>query len=360
MRTSSPIERPRGATIRDVAREAGVGIATASRALGARALVKPETRERILAAAERVGYRPSRVAKVLRGAKARLIGVMIPDISLPLYGSWLRGASDAARERDYVLLVCDGQNSIETIEQQLDRLHQEPLDGLAIPGPLQGLPQIERFEALGIPVVPDPRLLATRTRGSRRAQQDAEALRSGPATAFEHLVSLGHRRILYLAHVERDRGVLSAMQRLRIETLRTALVDAGAEWSEDLVVRVDGATVCRTRLRSILEAKDRPTAVVAGTEALTPAVLAAIADVGLEIPANVSVLGFGDSLWEEAYRPPISVVRLDYWTAGRAMMEHLIARIEGDLDIPAPPMFPAEFVERGSCAAPPRERKRRR
>jgi LacI family transcriptional regulator len=350
-------------TIRDVAREAGVGVATASRALGARALVKPTTRARILAAAERIGYRPSRAAKVLRGARARLIGVMIPDVSLPLYGLWLRGASDVARERDYVLLVCDGQNSIRTIEQQLDRLHQEPIDALVVAGPLLELAPIERFRDSGIPVVPEPELAKRRMRAPRSARKAGERM-SGVAAAFERLVGLGHRRIVYVAQTERDRGLLSPMQALRIEHFRRTLVGAGSSWVPDeRVVRVTGPDECRARLSALLAGPAPPSAIVAGTEALTPAVLAALTDEGLEVPSDVSVVGFGDSLWEQAYRPGISVVRLDYLGAGRAMMEHTIALIEGRDPVPPLPSFPAEFVERGSCAPPPargRGRKRAR
>jgi LacI family transcriptional regulator len=109
----------------------------------------------------------------------------------------------------------------------------------------------------------------------------------------------------------------------------------------------------------LLASRDRPTAFVPGTEALTPAVLAALAAAGLEVPRDASVCGFGDSLWEQAFRPPISVVRFDYQGVARAMIENVIARIEGVQPVPPVPAFPSEFVERGSCAPPPRRSRRR-
>jgi DNA-binding LacI/PurR family transcriptional regulator len=108
----------------------------------------------------------------------------------------------------------------------------------------------------------------------------------------------------------------------------------------------------------MLARRDRPTAFVAGTEALTPAVLGGLAAANLRIPDDASMFGFGDSAWEQAYRPPLSVVRFDYVGVGRALVENVIARIEGVRRVPPVPSFPSEFVDRGSCAPPPGARGR--
>jgi LacI family transcriptional regulator len=343
------------ATIRDVAREAGVGLATASRALGSGALVRDDTRARIVAAARRVGYRPSRAAKVLRGVRPRMIGVIVPDLSLPLYGRWLRAAGDAARRHGYVLLVCDGQNSQSVIEQQLERLYEEQIDGLVVAGPMHGMEQLARFGASGIPVVPD--VSAAARRALRRNELRETSERAAALAAFGRLVALGHRRVAYFAYVERDTRSLPPMQRFRIRCLQRSLAEAGASFDERLVVPAADADECRAQAAALLARRDRPSAVVAGTEALTPAVLAAVGDAGLAVPRDLSVLAFGDSLWEQAYRPPISVVRFDYRLAGSTMIDHLVARIEHDTAVPRLPDFVSEFVERGSCAAPPRARR---
>lgn len=342
-------------TIRDVAREAGVGLATVSRALGSGALVRDDTRARIVAAARRVGYRPSRAAKVLRGVRARIIGVIVPDLSLPLYGQWLRAAGDAARRNGYVLLVCDGQNSQSVIEQQLERLYEEQIDGLVVAGPIHGMQQLARFGASGIPVVPE--VSTAERRALRRNELRETAERAATLAACARLVALGHRRIAYFAYVERDLRILPPMQRFRIRCLQRSLEEAGASFDERLVVTASDADECRAHAAALLARPDRPTAVIPGTEALTPAVLAAIADAGLAVPADVSVLAFGDSFWEQAYRPPISVVRFDYRRAGSTMIDHLVARIEHAAVVPRLPDFVSEFVERGSCAPPPRARR---
>lgn len=344
-----------GPTIKEVARAAGVGAITVSRALAPGGVVSAATRERILAAAEQLGYRPSRAARVLRGGRARVIGVMIPDLSLPLYAAWLRGAGDVARARGYVLLVCDGQNSQGVIEQQLERLYAEQIDGLVVAGPLFGARRLQSFVDAGVPLVPEA---TSRARTSQRAADATE--RPALSAAFRRLVGLGHRRIAYVAHVERDARLVPLWQRLRVDTLRRTLEETGAELDDGLVLHADGPEECRTLVRSVLERANRPTAFVPGTEALTPAVLAALADAGLHVPADASLIGFGDSLWEQAWRPPLSVVRMDYQAIARSALEQLIARIEGDPTVPPLRALTAEFIDRGSCAPPAAARPRKR
>jgi len=351
-RVASEAERRRTArkpTIREVARLAGVGAITASRALGSGELVKSDTRERVLAAAQQLGYRPSRAARMLRGASARIVGVMIPDLGLPLYGPWLRGAGDVARRHGYVLLVCDGQNSQSVIDEQLDRLHAEAIDGLVIAGPLCRQSRLAGFVAAGVPIVPEP---APEAGGARQRASAAETSERRAATAaFRRLVALGHRRIAYVAHVERDARLLSFAQRARIEALQQSLAEVDAVLDEGLVLHADGPDECRERLAALLATGPAPTAIVPGSEGLTPAALGVIGERGLRIPQDVSVVGFGDSAWEQSYRPPLSVVRHDYLAVGRAALENLIARIEGAAEVPPFPPLRAEFVERESCAA---------
>ena len=341
----------RAPTIKDVARAAGVGVGTASRALGSGELVSPATRARVHAAAQRAGYRPSRAAKVLRGAPARIVAVLVPDLGLPLYAQFLRGAGEAARRHDYLMLVCDGQNSRGVMDEQLERLDREQIDGLVVAGTTYDQPRLARFVASGIPIAPDlPRPTHAKSGGSaRRAPGEGQAA----LTAFRHLVALGHRRIAFVAHVERDTQSVSGLQRARIACLRRSLDEVGAPLDEGLIAGADGPDACRARLAEILSRRDRPTAVVPGTEALTPAVLASVAAAQLEIPRDVSVFGFGDSLWEQAYRPPLSVVRFDYEGVGRALVENLVARIARARTVPPVPPLATEFVDRGSCAPPP-------
>lgn len=330
----------RGAQLKDVAKAAGVGLATASRALGDGRLVRPSTRAKVERAAKELGYRPVRSARALRGARVRLIGVLVPDISQPVYGSWLRGAGEAAQARDYVLVVCDGQNSMRVMETQLDRLFQERVDGLLLAGSTPAPRQIRRFREDGVPIAP--------ALEGRRSGANLRESMERPATleAFGRLVTLGHRNMVYLARVERDERYLPTLQRLRIRCLNESLAAVGAKLATGSIAYLDGYDEARARLREILHDR-QPTAVIGGSEAFTPAILETLRDDGQVIPGDVSVLTFEDSPWERAHEPPLSVVRHEYFGLAQSLTNDLIDRIEG-VEAATLPDFAAEFVERRS------------
>lgn len=339
------------ATIRDVATAAGVGIATASRALSGHARVSEQVRTRVETAARKLAYRPNRHARMLRGLRGRAIGVMVPILA-PLYTDWLRGAGEVARRYGYVLLVCDGQNSMRLMEAQLERLFQEGVDGLLLAGSTPAPRQIERFIAAGIPIGPD---VSSRS----RIRDTGEAVHPAARAAFRALVAEGHRRIAYLMRVERDEGYASRLQRARVGWLEESLREVDATLDGSLVIPVGRAEVsdqCEAAVLALLHRPGPPTAVVAGVSLLTIPLLRALRAAGRRVPEDVSVLGFDESGWEEIHEPPISVVRHDYFAVAAATTEELIARIEGRAPPgPDPLEYHDQFVRRGSIGpAPPR------
>ena len=348
-RRRAPDARRAGAppTIREVAHAAGVGVATASRALSGSPLVLAATRTRVEQAAAGLGYRPSRTARVLRGARARVIGVMVPDLSIALYASFLSGAGETARRHGYVIVVCDGQYATSVMTAQLERLFDDRVDGLLLGGSIPAPQAVARFLDAGIPVAPDFRRTAAALRNSGQPRHLAE--RPVTAEAYRRLIALGHRRIAYFDRPERETGYVARLHRMRWECLHAELTAVGAG---DSAVRVHalGGDACHASALALLRGATPPTALVPGIEGFTPMVLLAIADAGLRMPEDVSLLGFGDSPWEQAHQPPISVVRHDYRGIAAALTENLIARIEGWPTVPEVPEFPSEFVRRGSMA----------
>ncbi len=337
------------ATIRDVARDAGVGLATVSRALSGSPLVLAATRTRVELAAARLGYRPSRAARVLRGAPARVIGVMVPDLSHGLYGAWLTSVNEVAQRRGYVVVVCDGQYSTRVMTAQLERLFDDRVDGLLLGGSIPARAAIRRFLDAGIPLAPDLTQAVDPQRGDGQPRHLSE--RAVTAAAYRTLIELGHRRIAFFDRPERDSGYISRLQRMRWECLEAELTAVGAAGGARRVHAADGDD-CRARAVALLRGPQAPTALVPGIEGFTPMALLAVTDAGLRVPDDVSLLGFEDSPWEQAHLPPISVVRHDYRGIAAALTENLIARIEGWPSVPTVPAFPSEFVRRGSLAAP--------
>lgn len=326
-------------TIGDVARLAGVGIATASRALTGAGPISADARARVLGAAAELGYRANPTARILRGAPAKTIGVMVPAL-YPLYTEWLRGASEAAQQHGYVLLVCDGQNSVNTMEAQLERLLTERVDGLLLAGEVLALRGLLQFMEAGVPIGPDFQA------GSGRVPR-FEAERAAARTAFERLVALGHRCVGFVARKERDLGIVSPLHASRVQCLREVMQAAGIDPSGALVLEAATASECASSVQELLRSKTA-TALIAGGLAFTAPILRALWTRELEVPTDVSVLAFNESDWEEIFRPGISVVRHSYFAVAHAETIDLIARIEQWPQRAQVQTFPSEFVERGS------------
>jgi LacI family transcriptional regulator len=338
-------------TIRDVARQARVSTATASRVVAQKGYASQAVRERVLEAARRLGYFPSRAARALRGVRRPAIGVVLPDLGIPVYVRWLRAAQERASRHGYVLLICDARLSAETARTQLRWLLEERVAGLLLAGEIGDSETIAAFDAAGIPVVPHSAVRPSR----KPMREDAER----PATleAFRYAVGLGHRRIAYLAIGERDGMAAAPLRELRLECLRQALAEVRAPEDSLRLSIVDQADRCASEAARLIRT-DAPTLFVAGTGELTAPILLALAQAELAIPDDVSMLAFGEGGWEMAYRPSIAVVRHDYAGIAAALTEYLIARIEGRAELPAVPSFPSEFLARGSLGPPPRSRRR--
>lgn len=340
-----PVTRP-PATIRDVARDARVAVSTVSRVINDSGATAPDTRLRVLAAAEKLGYRPSGMARALRNSRTMTIGVFIPDLENPVFLQWLRGAENAAQDHGYSVLTCDGQSSVSIIEAQLARLYERRVDGLVLAGQVPAR-LLRDFIRARIPFEPRSLLGAggepPRLRLERAAQ--VEAARA--------LIALGHRRVAFFT---RDNPLYcrdGSLPMSRFGVIRQTLREAGGVGAEASVVQVSTASAAQS-VREVMAAPGRPTALVAGTHILAPFLLAGLYEQGLFVPDDVSFLSFGDSPWALAHRPPISVIRHDYEAEARAVMERLIARVEEcESHLPAPPV-PSEFVQRGSIGPAPR------
>jgi len=333
-------------TIRDVAREAGVAVSTVSRVINVSGATSPSARERVLAAAERLGYRASSMARGLRRSRTMTIGVLIPDLANPVFLQWLRGAENAAQEHGYAVLTCDGQESIDVIATQLARLYEHRVDGLLLAGGVRRR-ALDEFVSSGVPYEP------MAVDGGPLHVPRAELEREARMAAYRALISLGHRRIAFFVRDGREHLNPNALPMVRFASLREALREAHQSEDGVDVFQVSPASALDP-VRELVNSQAAPTAYIAGTHLLAPTLLIALSDQGVSIPDDASFLSFGDSAWALAHRPPLSVVRYDYYTEAKGLMERLIARIEGCNDVSATPAQPSEFVQRGSLAPPPR------
>lgn len=340
------------ARIVDVAGRAGVTPSVVSRLLNGDPTlrVRPETRARVLAAAEELQYAPNHAARALRRASVGTLGLAVHDIHNPVYGEIIAGAEAAAREQGCVLMLAD-VDSLASDDDTFRRVvHGGAIDGLMLQrNGLSSDQVVTRVAESHVPLV----ILNERVRSplSGVAVDDRHAA----ALATRHLLALGHREVAHLGV-----GGRNSRARDRQAGWRDAMTGAGLEARSDLVCV--GGVRPETGYRGLMDllaGARPPTAVFAGSLLSAVGALTAARDAGLGVPDDLSILGFHDAWFAEHVFPPLTVVRLPLREMGRQAV-----RLLGEHAAGAPPRQVLisdprpELVPRGSTA-PPRARARR-
>jgi LacI family transcriptional regulator len=336
----------RPATLRDVASAAGVHPATASRALnpGTRLLVSEETARRVIEAADRLGYRPNPVARSLRTRRSDTIGVLIPDLSSPLFPPMIRGIEDRLAEHGYVALI--GNTDADPGKERLvfDRMRARHVDGFVLATATLNSPILAEAAEAGLPVV-----LMNRTAQDYPFSSVSVDNEQGVRAAVAHLVSLGHTRI---GHIAGPQDTSTGVARLR--GYQEAMSSHGLAVAAADIVYAAGYIVeeglrCS---RELLADGDGPTAIVAANDMLAVGCYAALDELDLRCPEDVSVIGFNDMPFVDRLRPPLSTIRFPHSQVGTEAARLLIERIETGEGSPVKILFLApELVIRGSTMA---------
>lgn len=333
--------RSRRPTIADVAASAKVDVSTVSRVLrddpGQR--VSAETRERIVRAARALRYAPNMIALGLRTARTRSIGIVVSQLDNLVIAAMILGASQAARERGYALLIAHAGDGVEEHEVYGRLAGQSRVDGLLAASVEPTAALLRTLEQVAVPAVVLNRSLPS---GGRFVAMDN---RAAARVAVAHLVALGHRRI---AHLAGNATGFNGRQRLR--GYRDALAEAGLPFDEALVVPTgytpeDSAAAMRTLLAA---PGPRPTAVFTATPISAAGALSVLHERAIKVPGDMSVVAVHDSPIAEMLHPPLSAVRLPVQEMGRRAAQALIAELEGEHDGGNVVLPPQQLVVRAS------------
>lgn len=310
------MQQPRArVTIRDVAEQAGVSVATVSKVINQRYGVAAETMARVQAVISELGYEASLVAQSLRNHRTNVIGILVADLE-PFSTELLKGAADAIRGSGFELVVYSaGGRTGDMVGWE--RRYLSRLSGTLVDGAVLVTPTVVDVQ-YGAPVVAvDPH-----TGTSDFPTVDADNLR-GARLATEHLLHLGHRRIALLA----GRPDLQSAK-LREQGYREALAAAAVPF-DDALVRVGGYDPDLSKLAAheLLTQPQPPTAVFAANDVTAIATIEVALDLGLRVPEDVSVVGF-DNIPESALcTPPLTTVNQPIRTMGERAVELLIRLI---------------------------------
>jgi LacI family transcriptional regulator len=339
-------------TLRDVARRSGVHPATASRALNpaTRMLVSEETAGRVLSAAAALGYRPNTVARSLRTRRSHTIGVLIPDLTNPLFPPIVRGLEDRLAADGYVALIGNTDADDERELMVFELMRARHVDGFVLATATTHNRVLEEAAQAGLLVVLVNRLSEEFSFPSVSVDNER-----GIRLAVGHLAGLGHRRI---AHVAGPQDTSTGRERLR--GFERALADAGLTASPSLITYAAAFAIeegyrCTRELLGAGNGTGGPvcTAIAAGNDMLAIGCYKALEEAGLRCPEDVSVIGFNDMPFIDRLRPPLSTIAFPHYQVGTEAAQLLLERLAGD-ERPVRSLHLApELVVRGSTGPPP-------
>ncbi len=336
----------RSVTLRDVAKRAGVHPATASRALNeetrARGLVNSDTVARVMQAARELNYSPDPVARSLKTRRSHTVGVLIPDLTNPLFPPIIRGIEDRLAQSGYVALLGNTDNDPDREKLVLSGMRTRRVDGLVLATARRRYSVLSELNMGDLPIVLVNRVVEDRALPSV-ATDDA----AGIAMAVTHLVSLGHTRI---AHVAGPQELSTGAGRLSgfIMAMEAAGLEVGSEsitYAENFSVAA-GTKCCR----ELVAHKLHPTAIVAGNDMLAIGCYQALEESGLKCPTDVSVVGFNDISFSSRLSPPLTSVRFPHYQVGIEVAQLILERIQAPTAPTKVLFLPPELVVRGSTA----------
>jgi LacI family transcriptional regulator len=334
-------------TLADVARAAGVHPGTASRALNpdSRGRVAAATVRRVLAAAEKLGYQPNTIARGLRTRRSFSVGLLIPDLTNPLFPPIVRGVEEVLRAQGLIALVVNTDNDPARAERLFAALQARQCDGFVLATACREDPLVQLAVERDVPAV-----LVNRSTDRRLLPTVAGDEAAGVTQAVAHLVELGHRRIAHIAGPQdlstgfiRHRAFIDAVSRFGLSAADCPVVVAST-YSED---------AGQQALATLPADKQRPTGIVTANDLLALGVVDGLTQRGLDCPRDMSVVGFNDMPQLHRVRPALTTVQLPKREMGVHAARLLIERI----DDPSEPdgrliLLPCPLIVRESTAPP--------
>lgn len=333
----------------DVARQAGVSKATVSLVLSGTGSVKDTTRDRVIAAIELLNYRPAQLPPTTNARQGRCVGILIKEIDNPYYAEIVLGARSAAHAAGYTLLVVSSEGEYDAERRAIELLQTKGVDGMIATPVLDADADLSHFFDLKRRNVPF--VLLEDVTGVRASLVDIDNV-DGSRRAVQHLIELGHTRIVHFAgpaysmhSQERVVGVHRAYSASHLVFRDDGVVAAGAHMA-------DGYRAALAYFGERAPA-DRPTAASCYNDLVAVGVCRALRELGLSVPDDVSVVGFDDIPLTEFLPVPLTTIRVPKFRMGQLAAEMLVRHVESHAMLPPQKAsLEAELVVRASTRPP--------
>lgn len=342
MRQTRPNSRrrryPAAVTIHDVAARAGVSVATVSRVLNQKSLVREETSKHVMAVARRMRYVPNVAARSLSSRRSHTVGVVLPDMHGEFFSEVIRGVDLAARKLGYHILVSGSHSDPKELVEVLNAMRGR-VDGLIVMSPDDPLNGVQEQIPADLPLV------LLNAHGDHRHRVTIDNY-GGAHAMVQHLAALGHTRIAFVKGPEHNvdarerlRGYRHAMRRLLDGGTRA--LELPGDFTEDAGVEA---------AKAIAKMSPRPTAIFAANDSMAVGVVAALAEMGVAVPAEMAVAGFDDIPIARYVAPPLTTVHVPIAELGRRAFDLLAQTVEAPLPS-REERVPTTLVIRQSCGA---------
>lgn len=329
--------RAAAVTIHDVAARAGVSVATVSRVLNGRAVVRAETSREVLDAAKSLRYVPNVAARTLSIRQSHTIGIVLPEVHGEFFSEVIRGIDLAARVAGYHILVSGSHSDAGEMIEVLDAMRGR-VDGIVVMAPDVAL------SGLGDALVPGHPLVLL---NSAEGEYDSITIDNygGAKAMMRHLKALGHEQIAFVKGPDQN-----ADARERLRGYRQAMRGTG---ERDLAIAGDFSERSGYEAaEAILKLTPRVTAIFAANDAMAIGVLAALAERGVAVPRTMSVSGFDDIPIAHYVAPPLTTIRVDIAELGRRAFGMLREAMDGAVPAGRRECIGTMLIERKSTASP--------
>lgn len=335
------------ATIKDVAKLAGVSPSTVSRVIADSRSISHQTKERVKKAMKELGYYPNMIARSLIKRSSQTLGLVLSRstenaFTNPFFPEIIRGISTVAKRDHYSLLLSTAENHMEEAKQCLQMIMEKRVDGVILLASRARDELIERLSAENYPFVVVGRVPAARNIYSVNNDNIQAAY-----SAVRHLLNLGHRRIAFLnGPMEyifcRDRyeGYLMAFREFGLEVNPAYVLEASLQEEESYLLT-----------QGLLEMEEAPTAIFAADDLMAIGAYRAIKEKGLVIPDDIAVIGFNNDYFASLVEPALTTVRIPIYDLGVAAAETIIQVLKGVEVTPPQKILASELVVRDSCGA---------
>lgn len=329
-------------TIREVAKLAHVGLMTVSRVINKHSSVRPSTRKKVEAAIAQLGYQQNEAARLLKGQRARLIGLIVPDLSDEFFASCAHTVQSIARQNGYMTLVVSSDRDADLEVQQAELMARRMIAGLLLVSSIEpDDTRMRTLQHLDLPIVAFDRPL-------RGLHTDAVLVenRAGAEMATRHLLGHGHQRVVCVGYDENTYTV-----RERVEGYKHAMHDAMLV--PDIALGMLTLDHVRRWLGEVLPGKRPPTAIFSLNHRTSGFVLRALSDRGISMPEEIALVGFDDFELAAVLKPSLTTVAQSPVDLARRSMHLLLDRIrnhaiDGQYQ-PAKIILPVRLILRDSC-----------